>query len=169
MTWFDWVVIGIVIGSGAFGFFRGFVKEAISLATWLIAIWFAWRLGTSVEPMLGEWQEIPQLRIWAARLLIFSVIMMLGLLLAWAIHKLVNSTGLSRPDRFLGTLFGLLRGGIIVGLVVIGLQLGGMNQETWWLGAELREYCEQAAEIVVFYAQLGGEYLQDNYDLGVAN
>lgn len=169
MTWFDWLVIGIVIGSAGFGFFRGFVKEAISLATWLVAIWFAWRLGASVEPMLGEWREVPQLRIWAARLLIFSLIMMLGLLIAWAIHKLVNSTGLSRPDRFLGTLFGLLRGGIIVGLVVIGLQLGGMSQEPWWLGAQSREYCEQAAEIVVFYAQLGGEYLQENYDLGVAN
>ena len=168
MTWFDWLVIAIVVGSGAFGFFRGFVKEAISLATWLIAIWFAWRLGTSVEPMLGEWREVPQLRIWAARFLIFALIMMLGLLLAWAVHKLVNSTGLSRPDRFLGTLFGLLRGGIMVGLVVIGLQLTGLGEEPWWLGAQSREYCEQAAEIVVFYAQLGGEYLQENYDLGAA-
>jgi membrane protein required for colicin V production len=169
MTWFDWLVIAIVVGSGAFGFFRGFVKEAISLATWLIAIWLAWRLGAAAEPMLGEWRELPELRIWAARALIFAVIMMLGLLLAWALHKLVASTGLSRPDRFLGTLFGLLRGGIVVGLVVIGLQLTGLDLEPWWLGADLREYCEQAADIVIFYAQLGGEYLQENYDLGSAN
>ncbi len=168
-TWFDWLVVAIVIASGAFGFFRGFVKEAVSLASWLIAIWLAWRLGSAVEPMLGEWQEVPQLRIWAARAFIFIIIMMIGALLAWSVHKLVSSTGLSRPDRFLGTLFGLARGAIIVGVVVIGLSLSGKDTEPWFLGAELREYCEEARELVVFYAQLGGEYLQENYDLGAAN
>lgn len=169
MTWFDWLVIAVVVCSAGFGYFRGFVKEAIALATWLVAIWFAWRLGASVEPMLGEWQNVPELRIWAARAVIFVLIMMLGALLAWAVHKLVSSTGLSRPDRFLGALFGIARGAIIVGLIVIALQLTGLNAEPWWLGAELREYCEQVADVVVFYAQLGGEYLQDNYDLGTAN
>lgn len=169
MTWFDWLVVTIVVSSGGFGFFRGLVREAISLAAWLIAIWLAWRLGASVAPMLGEWREVPQLRIWAARGVIFVVILMVGGLLAWSVHKLVDSTGLSRPDRFLGSLFGLFRGGIIVGLVVIGLRLGDLDSEAWWLGAKFREYCEEAAEIVVFYAQLGGEYLQENYDLGAAN
>jgi membrane protein required for colicin V production len=169
MTWFDWLVIVVVVGSGAFGFVRGFVKEAIALATWLVAIWFAWRLGATVEPMLGEWRSVPELRIWGARAVIFVLIMMVGGLLAWAIHKLVDSTGLSRPDRFLGGLFGLARGAIIVGLIVIALQLTGLDIEPWWLGAQLREYCEQIADLVVFYAELGGEYLQENYDLGTPN
>lgn len=168
MTWFDWFVIALVVGSGGFGYFRGFVKEAISLATWLVAVWFAWRLGGTVEPMLGEWQEIPQMRIWGARALIFVLIMMGGLLLAWLMHKFIKSTGLTKPDRFLGTLFGLLRGAIVVGLVVIGIQLGDLDVEEWFVDAQLREYCEQAADVVVFYAQLGGEYLQENYDLGTA-
>jgi len=169
MTWFDWLVGGIVLASGAFGYIRGLVKEAIALVAWLAAIWFAWRLGFSVEPMLGEWQRVPELRIWAARAIIFVLILMIGGLLGWGVRKIVHSTGLTRPDRALGAMFGLLRGAIIVGLVVIGLQLSELDREPWWLGAELREYCEQAAEIVRTYAQLGGDYLEENYDLAPVN
>lgn len=168
MTWFDWLVIAIVLGSGAFGYVRGFVKEALALGAWLVSIWFAWRLGASVAPMLGDWQDVPELRIWAARAIIFVLIMMLGGLLAWGISKLVHSTGLTKPDRALGTVFGLLRGAIFVGLIAIGVQLSDLSSEPWWLGAFLREQCESAADIVQFYAQLGGEYLQENYDLGPA-
>ena len=168
MTWFDWLVIGIIVASGAIGYLRGLVNEAIALAAWLAAIWFAWRLGASVEPMLGEWSRVPELRIWAARAIIFVLIMMVGGFLAWGVRKVVHSTGLTRPDRVLGALFGVLRGAIVIGLIVIGLQLGELDREEWWLGAQLREYCEEAGEIVRSYAQLGGDYLQENYDLGPA-
>ena len=169
MTWFDWLVVGIVLGSGALGYLRGLVQEAISLAAWLAAIWFAWRFGFTMEPMLGEWNTVPELRIWAARAIIFVIVMMIGGLLAWGVRKIVHSTGLTRPDRLLGAIFGLLRGAIVVGLVVIGLQLAEQDREAWFLGAQLREYFEEAAEIVRFYAQLGGEYLQDNLNTGPAN
>ncbi|MGD2166899.1 MAG: CvpA family protein [Gammaproteobacteria bacterium] len=169
MTWFDLLVIVIVLGSGVFGYLRGFVKEAVALISWLVAIWFAWRLGASVEPMLGEWRNLPELRIWTARAAIFLLILLIGGLIGLAVRKIVHSTGLTRPDRLLGTAFGALRGAIVVGVIVIALQLTGLDTEAWWLGARLREYCEQAADIIVFYAQLGGEYLQENYDLGSAN
>jgi membrane protein required for colicin V production len=166
MTWFDWLVIAIVIGSAGFGYFRGLIKEAIAIATWLAAIWFAWRLGFGLEPMLGQWESVPELRIWAARAIIFILIMMGGGLLGWGISKLVHSTGLTRPDRALGAQFGILRGGNVVGLVAIGIRLGGLEGEPWWLDSQLRDQCEEAAEIVLFYAQLGGEYLEENYELG---
>jgi len=169
MTWFDWLVIAIVAASGAFGYFRGLVLEAVALASWLAAIWFAWRFGGDMVPMLGEWQNVPELRIWAARAIIFILIMMVGGVLGWLVRKVVHSSGLTRPDRVLGAAFGLLRGAIVVGLIVIGLQLSDLDSEPWWLGAKLREYCEEAANIVQFYAQLGGEYLQENYNIGPAN
>jgi membrane protein required for colicin V production len=169
MTWFDWLVIAIVAASGAFGYFRGLVLEAVALASWLAAIWFAWRFGADLMPMLGEWENVPELRIWAARAIIFILIMLVGGVLGWLVRKLVHSTGLTRPDRVLGAAFGLLRGAIVVGLIVIGLQLSSLDSEPWWLGASLRDYCEEAANIVQFYAQLGGEYLHENYNIGPAN
>jgi len=94
---------------------------------------------------------------------------MVGGVLGWLVRKVVHSSGLTRPDRVLGAAFGLLRGAIVVGLIVIGLQLSELDSESWWLGARFREYCEEAANIVQFYAQLGGEYLQENYNIGPAN
>ena len=53
MTWADYLIIFICLASAAFGFWRGFAKEAVALASWLAAIWLAWRFGALVEPMLG--------------------------------------------------------------------------------------------------------------------
>ena len=41
MTVVDVIVIVVIILSALFSLMRGFVKEAISLATWIIAIWLA--------------------------------------------------------------------------------------------------------------------------------
>ena len=37
MNWFDFVVIGVVALSGLLAMARGFVKELISLAGWIVA------------------------------------------------------------------------------------------------------------------------------------
>ena len=41
MTVVDVVVIFVICLSALFSLIRGFVKESISLATWIIAIWLA--------------------------------------------------------------------------------------------------------------------------------
>ena len=55
MSWIDLLIIAICLGSAGFGFWRGFAKEALSIATWLAAIWLAWRFSWVIEPLLGEW------------------------------------------------------------------------------------------------------------------
>jgi uncharacterized membrane protein required for colicin V production len=37
----------ILLVSGTVGFFRGFIREAIALAAWLIGLWLAWHSPTS--------------------------------------------------------------------------------------------------------------------------
>jgi membrane protein required for colicin V production len=161
VTWADYLIIAIWLASGAFGYWRGFTKEAIALASWLAAIWLAWRLGGVFEPVLGEWTAAPELRIWAARVIILVVVLAAGGLTAWFARALIRSTGLSSTDRSLGAVFGVARGLLIVGLGAIGIELLGVDGDSWWQDARLRPLSDQIAEGIRYYAELGGDLLAD--------
>ena len=159
MTWVDWLIIVACLGSAGFGFWRGFAQEALSVVTWLAAIWLAWRFTWVVEPLLGEWVVAPELKVWAARAVIFLLILILGGLIAWFVRALIRHSGLGGTDRLLGSLFGLTRGVLIFGLVVIGLEFTGLDQDPWWQGASFGSYGEQVADGIRYYATLGSRYL----------
>lgn len=162
MSWIDYVVLAIGVASAAFGFWRGFVKEAIALMTWLVAIVLAWQAAWLVEDRLGEWTAAPELRIWAARAIIFVAVLIVGGLLSWLMRALIRKSGLSGTDRSLGAIFGLARGVLLVGLVAIVIDLADLETETWWSEARLRPFCEQVAEGIIYYAGLGRQYLDNS-------
>ena len=159
MSWIDYSIVAIGLASAAFGFWRGFVKEAIALVTWLIAIVLAWQGSWLVEERLGEWSATPELRVWAARAIIFVAVLIAGGLLAWVMRALIRRTALSGTDRSLGAVFGLARGVLLIGLLAIVIDLTELETEPWWAGARLRPISEQVAEGILYYAGLGHEYL----------
>ena len=159
MSWIDLLIIAVCLGSAGFGFWRGFAKEALSIATWLAAIWLAWRFCWVVEPMLGEWVVAPELQIWAARAFIFIVIMIAGGIVAWLVREIIRASGLSGTDRVLGSLFGFGRGALIVGLAVIVLEYAGLDADPWWQGARLKTAGDRVAEGIRYYAALGSSYI----------
>lgn len=118
----NWIDLGIVITllvSAVLGIMRGFIKEALSLATWVVAV----VLGLSYSSQAAGWftfTTVPQVQL----ILGFLVIVLLGLiagsLLATVLSRLVLVTGFGVTDRFLGMLFGLFRGafGVSVALLV---------------------------------------------------
>ena len=162
MTWVDFVIALIFVASAVYGFWRGFAKEAIALCTWLAALWLAWQSSWIIEPMLGDWTVAPELRIWAARAVIFIAVLLVGGLAAYLLRALIRHSGLSGTDRSLGGVFGLLRAVIIVGLIAIGVQLAGLEQEDWWQSATFRPFSNRVADGIRYYVELGGRYLADS-------
>ncbi len=161
MTAVDYVVVFVCAVSAGFGIWRGFAKEALSLLTLLAAIWLAWRFSWLVEPYLGEWAGAQEAKVWTARVVVFLVVITIGGLVSWLTRKLIKHSGLSGVDRVLGGAFGLLRGGVVIGLAAIVLQFTGMDQDPWWQQARLRPYAEQIAVAVRYYAELGNQYLHE--------
>ena len=161
MSWIDYAIIVICVASAGFGFWRGFVKEAIALITWLLAIVLAWQGAWLVEGRLGEWSAAPELRVWAARAIIFIAILLVGGLLAWTLRAVIRSSGLSSPDRSLGAVFGLARGVLLVGLFAIVVEFMELRDEPWWREARLRPFSEQVAEGIYYYAGLGSRYFEE--------
>ena len=127
----DYILLGAFLVSVGVGFFRGFFKEALSLVTWVLALWVAWRFSGILDPLLTSVSS-PALKLWAARVILFVGVMLAGALFSKLIGMLIESSGLTSTDRVLGMVFGAGRGVLVVGLLVIVLQLLEMDREAWW-------------------------------------
>jgi membrane protein required for colicin V production len=163
----DAIFVLLVALSTGLGLWRGLVKEAMSLVTWLAAIWLAWRFSWLTNRFFEPWLEAPELQLWAGRVLLFLLVLIIGGLVSWLITMLVRHSPLSGSDRALGALFGLGRGALAVGLLAIVVDFAGFSDATWWRGSKLRPYGDQIAIGIRYYAALGSGYLKDQ-DLGTA-
>ncbi len=135
MTAFDYVVITMVVASVALGVWRGVVGEIIALVAWILAFFAAQWLGAEVAQTFMTGIVDPALRIVAAWVAIFIVVLVLMALLRLAVRGLLKALGLSLTDRLLGIIFGVARGLVIV-LVLVAV--GGMTmlpKEKWWSDA----------------------------------
>ena len=160
MTPADYVMVFLMVASALVGVWRGFTLEAVSLLTLLVAIWLSWAFADRVEPLLGSWGGSPDVRVWAARVVIFVTVLIVGGLISWLARKLIWHSGLSSLDRLLGAAFGFVRAVVFIGLGVILIEFLGLGQEAWWQQARLKPYAERAALAVKYYAELGTRYLQ---------
>jgi membrane protein required for colicin V production len=127
----DYILLAAFVASVAIGFFRGFFREALSLLTWGLALWLAWRFSGVLDPLLASVSS-PALKLWLGRILVFIGVLLAGGLLGHFVVMLVRRTGLTGTDRVLGMLFGAGRGVLVVGVLVIAFQLLEMDGEPWW-------------------------------------
>jgi len=131
-TWIDFTIIGVVLFSILISVIRGFVREALSLASWILAFWVAITFANPVAGLLENYINNPQLRMGVAFFSLFALTIILGAMLNYLISQVVKRTGLSGTDRVLGMVFGLSRGALIVALFLLLGSLSDFTQAPWW-------------------------------------
>jgi membrane protein required for colicin V production len=131
-TWVDWAIIAIVAISALISLSRGFVKEALSLVTWIIAGAVAWMFGGGLAPYFEHYIQTPSARVIAGCVILFVATLLVGALVNYLIGELIRVTGLSGTDRFLGMVFGAARGALLVVVAAGLLSLGPVQQDPWW-------------------------------------
>jgi membrane protein required for colicin V production len=146
LTGADVLIVFILLGSTIIGLLRGFVREAVSLVFWIIAIWAAWKLGPTIEPHLGGLLADPKVAPWVGRLVVLVLVLLVGWVVGLLLSYFTRTLGLGLMDRVLGLLFGILRGLVLIGLVIIGGELLHMNQEEWWSRSKLIPYGETVGD-----------------------
>ncbi|MGB5345008.1 MAG: CvpA family protein [Woeseia sp.] len=156
----DIVIAAAVLISIVVGFARGFVKEAMSLAALLVAVWAAFNLGQQAGSLSENWLSSPGMQLWFGRILIFIVVLAVGGLLGWGVGKLVRLSVLSGMDRALGMAFGFVRGVVLGGVFVIGGQYASFDQDRWWGDSRLIPHLAQVADWLRVMAPQGIELLQ---------
>jgi membrane protein required for colicin V production len=137
----DWIIVAIVSVSAIISLVRGFVREALSLLAWGVAFASATMFHAQAAHWLEGVMATPSLRFITAWLGIFLTVL-LGLgLINFLISRLIRASGLSGTDRFLGSLFGVGRGLIVVLTALILVpNLLPLKQDAWWRESTLIPY-----------------------------
>jgi len=155
----DIVIAVAIVISVIVGFVRGFIKEAISITALLLAIWAALYFGPAVGNVTATWLGSEELQMWFGRILVFAIILSVGGILSWGLSKLVRLSILSGMDRFLGSVFGICRGVLLIAVFVILGQFAGFDNDGWWGNSFLIPHFEVVADWIKIMAPQGYEIL----------
>ncbi|MCM1511877.1 MAG: CvpA family protein [Oxalobacter formigenes] len=155
MTAFDYILLFLLGCSVVIGTTRGFLREVISLAGWVVAFIVANMYGVKLAPMLPAVLPGATLRLIVAFIVLFIAARIAMMLLAKAVDALVSADGLSGLNRLLGCVFGLARGLLISLVLVLLCGMTAVPQQPFWKNAMLSPYAEEAARMALPFLPAG--------------
>ena len=115
----DWFILIVLVASGVIAFARGFTKEFLSLFLWLAAFIAAISLEYLATPKINEFIGNEEVSKIISYITVFVIFIFLGGIVIKFISKLIKWSGASGFDRFLGVLFGLIRGLIVLFVIFL--------------------------------------------------
>jgi membrane protein required for colicin V production len=110
----DLAVIVILVLSGLFAFVRGFIRELLSVLSWVGAALVALYAFEYVRPWVRTYVEIPLVADGLAIGGVFIVALIVLSVVSHALARTIQRSGISAVDRSLGLLFGIARGALVV-------------------------------------------------------
>ena len=131
-NWADCILIFIVALSALISIIRGFLREIISLTTWLLAFWSSLKFSHWLADHLVTFIPHPTLRNVAAVIILLVAVLLAGMIIAHCVDKIIKKGKLSTLDRLLGLCFGLVRGGLIAALLLFFGQIMALEKTQWW-------------------------------------
>jgi len=153
MNLFDASLLALALLSVIAGALRGFVKELVALAGWILAVvlvmGFAVDLGRSLPFNPGS----DGVRTAIGALLIVLACVLGANLLGRLLRAAMAAAQLGGPDRALGALFGVARAAAVWLLVAVVVIHVGLSQRPFWKSSRLAPYLE--AELRLISPELG--------------
>ena len=163
----DLIIVAVVGISTAISLLRGFVREALSLGVWVLALVVSRVLSDPVADILRPYIENSTMRQGVSYVVLIIATLFIGALLTNAVSDLVRRTGLSSTDRLIGLLFGCARGLIVVMIVVaVMYYLTDFREENWWQESLLIPQVLQLIEWVTPLIFNQGNVLLNTPDIG---
>jgi len=133
----DYVLMGLIAFSIVISFFRGFLKEAISLLTWFLAFVLALKFAPDVGPLLHPFISHDKTRYIVAAIILFIVVMIAGMIVNKLVHMLVTTSGLGLLDKILGIVFGAARGILLVVILLLVINASPYDDAKWLQSSQL--------------------------------
>jgi membrane protein required for colicin V production len=144
VTLFDYAILIGVTLSVLLGFWRGVVSEVLALAAWVLVVVMCKILAPSLSPELARWISDPIFQYLAAVVAIAVAVLLLVSVVRVLLSNLLRAAGLGLIDRFLGAIFGLARGVLLVLVLVAVGGMTGFPKRAWWRDAMLAPPLETA-------------------------
>ncbi|TAM81949.1 MAG: CvpA family protein [Acidobacteria bacterium] len=129
-NWLDWVLATIVLVSVVTAMWKGFVAELITLASAIAGLIVAALYYERLAPLLVGFTRSPGAARGVSFVLLFAAILVVGALISFGASKLIAKVQLRWFDRFLGGIFGLVRGLLIDCVALLVMMAFSIQQGT---------------------------------------
>ena len=136
-NWLDFGIIGIISLSILISIIRGFVREALSLITWLIALWVGLHFSRPLAELLKNTIHSHEIRIVLSFFGLVAVSLIIGAIINYMIGRMLAKTCLKGTDRLLGGAFGLVRGLLVIALLTLLAGMTHFPEKPWWKGSQM--------------------------------
>ncbi len=150
MNWFDFAVLGLLALSGLLAMARGFVKELLSLAGWIIAAIVTFLALPYVREPVRNIVKSQTIADIGSGIVIFLVVLVICGLVTHALTRRLPSGTFGFVDGLLGLVFGLARGALLVSLAYLLLNFAfkSDNLPPWVQEAKTKPYLDEGREIL---------------------
>jgi membrane protein required for colicin V production len=118
MIWLDYVLIIIIALSALYGFFRGIVREILSLIGWVVSFWVALKFSHKLTGLFDGMFSNEGLLYGVSFVALLLITLIAFTIVSMIIGRFVKLTGLGLVDRGIGAVFGIGRGVLIVAALV---------------------------------------------------
>lgn len=151
LTIVDFVVLGILLISGLIAAYRGFLKETLSVSSWLVAALAAVFFWPITKPFARALLQPDILADILALVGVFFLILIPASFMSFRLSELVRDSSAGPLDRSLGFVFGLARGLVVVGLgyVVFTSLASEENHPSWVRDARLLPVVKGTADVIL--------------------
>ena len=149
LTSVDYFTLVVLLVSALVGISRGLFKEVLALVSWFVAAWVAYHY---TNYLATEWlsafhlDELVSLGV--SFLILFILTLIICGLFGGLVQKIILSAGLSLTDRFLGLVFGLARGCLIMVILATLAALTPIPQSVAWNNAITRPAMDMATGLI---------------------
>ena len=149
----DWVIICILIIFSLISFWRGFVKEAISLIIWVSAFGLSLSVAPKLAVLFINFIESNAIRIISSFVILFFGTLVVGGLISRLLISIMRFSGLGGFDRILGMTFGFLKGSVLILIFLIVFPIIFETKQFLWY---------QKSNLIPYF-DLFGNWAKDNF------
>ena len=141
----DGVLLAVLLMSCLLGLWRGVIRESMALAAWLLGFLLSSKYAADMAVQLPpDWGD--QLRYLAGWLLVFVAVWLGMSLLSALVQRLVAVVGLGLLDRFMGGVFGVMRGGIALMAVSVVVGLTPVKTSSAWMNSWVAQSADEGVK-----------------------
>ncbi|ERL49512.1 CvpA family protein [Halomonas huangheensis] len=146
VTWVDWVFVALLALAVAAGFVRGLVREALGLATWIVALLAARVFCQPVADFLATWIDNDDGRLIVAFVAIIIATILVGGILIRMLQAAIEWAGAGFLNRMTGAMFGGAKAVAALTLVTLLIGFTPLVQLSAWQDASVRPWFEQSRD-----------------------
>jgi membrane protein required for colicin V production len=149
VTILDIIVIAVVLISAVLAMVRGFVREVLSVASWVAAAGAAYLGYKSVFPMVQPYFESKTLAVIVSAAAIFFVALVVASYITMKIADFVIDSRIGAVDRALGFVFGAVRGVLLLVVALLFFNWLVPSPPAWVTAARSKPFLDNLGERIM--------------------